>query len=308
MDISKEQISKLYCAERMTMSEIGKIFGISRKSVKKILEKYDIESRKTRASCDIPDKDELIKLYTEQMLTLNQIGKLYGVGRKTVNSWFNTHNITKISNMERKYYGLRKIPLSQKQKEFIIGTMLGDGSIASSGKFKRLSLGHSIKQVKYLLWKKDIMGNLINNVYRQTQTTRNSTILHCCTIGHQDFNFFYKLFYKNNKKIIRDELAHYITPFSMAVWYMDDGSAKKYCMKISTEGFTKKENEILQHIVNANFKIKCKVCEYNNRGKKYYYLSFNKKNSILLCNLIDEHVIDSMRYKIPFPNDYTLSA
>lgn len=298
-----EEICALYSKKRKTMLEIGKIFGISRRSVKKILDSRDIEIRKTRALCDPPGKEVLLKLYTENMLTLKQIGKIYGVGKKAVNSWFNKYGIKKISNMQRKYYGLRKVPLTNKQREFVIGTLLGDGCIGTSGKFKRLQMRQSIKQIDYLLWKKDVMENLTNNVYKQVQKNRNSTIVHCSTIGHQDFNFFHKLFYSNNKKIIRDEIINHLTPFAMAVWYMDDGSSKPYCMKISTEGFTKKENEILQHAILCNFNIRCKVCEYNNRGKKYYYLSFNKKNSILLCNLIDEYIIDSMKYKIPFPRD-----
>lgn len=298
-----DEICRLYVKERKTMSQIGKIFGIHRKTVKKILDKRDIEVRQTRASCDPPPKEVLLKLYTENMLTLKQIGKIYGVGKKSINSWFNKYNIKKISNMERKYYGLRKIPLTKEQREFVVGSLLGDGCLGTSGKFKRLQIGHSVKQLDYLLWKKDLMGNITNNIYRQVQTTRSSTIVHCPTIGHQDFNFFHKLFYENNKKVVRGEIVKHLTPFAMAVWYMDDGSSKPYCMKISTEGFTKKENEILQHAILCNFNIKCKVCEYNNRGKKYYYLSFNKKNSILLCNLIDEYIVPSMKYKIPFPRD-----
>jgi len=291
-----EKIKIMYCSERKTMREIGNILGISRKKVSKILKDGNIKKY-------IPEKKELLKLYTEELLTINQIGSFYGVGKKVVNNWLEEYNISKISNVERKYYILRKIPLTKKQREFIVGTLLGDGSLTKSGKFKRLRMGHSIKQLDYLLWKKDIIGNLSNNIYKQIQSSRNSTIIHCSSIGHQDFNFFYKLFYDNGKKIIRNDLIHYITPFALAVWYMDDGSAKPYCMKICTEGFTKKENEILQYIIFTNFKIRCKVCEYNKRGKKYYYLSFNKNNSIKLCELISEYIIDSMKYKLPFLND-----
>lgn len=290
------------------MKEIGNMFGISRKHVKKILMAYDIDVRKTRAKVDAPSKEELLNLYTKQMLTIKQICNIYGVGKKAVNAWFKKYDITKISNAERKYYHIRRVPLTGRQKELVIGTLLGDGSLATSGKFKRLTMGHSVNQLDYLLWKKEIFKNLINNIYRQIQSQRNSTVIHCASVGHQDFNFFYKLFYNNNKKIIRHELVNYVTPFSMAIWYMDDGSSKPYCMKISTEGFTRKENEILQHIIYVNFNIRCKVCEYNRRGKKYNYLSFNKKNSIKLCNLIEPYIIDSMKYKIPFPNDCTPST
>lgn len=295
------RIKHMYCSERKTMREIGKLLGISKAKVGKILK--DGGAKIIRSNCDIPPKEQLIKLYNEEMLTLKQIGSFYNVGRKAVKKWFKTYNISTITNAQRKYYHLRKVPFTQKQKEFLIGTLLGDGSLSKSGNFKRLTMGHNIKQLDYLLWKKEIFANLTNNIYKQIQTKRNSTIIHCPTVGHQDFNFFYNLFYNNGKKVIKKELKNYLTPFAMAVWYMDDGSKKPYCMKISTEGFTKEENEILQQIILDNFDIRCKVCEYNNRDKKYYYLSFNKRNSIKLCSLINEYIIDSMKYKIPFLND-----
>lgn len=229
------------------------------------------------------------------MLTLKQIGDVYNVGKKAINSWFKKYNISKISNAERKYFHLRQIPLTQVQREFIIGTLLGDGSLVNTGKFKRLTMGHSVKQLEYLLWKKEILGELVRRIYKQVQISRNSIIMHCATIGHQDFDFFYNLFY-NVKKVIKPELETYLTPFGMAVWYMDDGSAKEYCVKLCTEGFSKEENTILQYIIFKKFNIRCKIYSYSG----YYYLAFNKKNSILLCSLIKKYVIKSMQYKLPF--------
>ena len=79
---------------------------------------------------------------------------------------------------------------------------------------------------------------------------------------------------------------------------MDDGHTRKYDMKISSEGFTKKENEILQNAIYVNFGIRCKVSEYNRYNKKYYHLTFNKKNSIKLTELIKPYIIPSMEHKL----------
>lgn len=294
----KSTLELLYHKEKKTMKEIGSLYGVDRKTISRWLKQYQILTINSRIAVDMPSEKDLNDLYYDKKMAISQICEIYGVGKKAIKSWFRQYNITILPNTQKRFYHIRKVPLTKKQKEFIIGTVLGDGSIGSSGKFKRLSLGHSVKQLDYLLWKKEILGNLVNNIYKHTQKTRNSIIYTCASVGHHEFSIFYNLFYDNNKKVIRPQIVNYLTPFAMAVWYMDDGSAKPYCMKLCTEGFTKKENEILQDAIFVNFDIRCKVCEYNNRGKHYYYLSFNKENSIKLTKLIEPYVIESMKYKL----------
>ena len=90
-----------------------------------------------------------------------------------------------------------------------------------------------------------------------------------------------------------------ITPFILAIWFMDCGCIKKKAnMRISTMKFSYAENKLLQAALKINFGIRSKICEYPSKNKKCYYLSFNKKNSIILSDLIDEYIIPSMKYKL----------
>jgi len=86
----------------------------------------------------------------------------------------------------------------------------------------------------------------------------------------------------------------------MAVWYMDDGSTKhkNFSMKLCTEGFTLNDNIILKNIIKEKFNIDCSIKNYKVKEKIYNYLSFNKKNSILLNNLIKPYFVSCMRYKL----------
>jgi hypothetical protein len=121
----------------------------------------------------------------------------------------------------------------------------------------------------------------------------------CCTVTHNEFRFYYNLFYENCKKIIRPEIVNYLSPLALSVWFCDDGSInKKVNMRFATDGFSKEENEILQEALRLNFNIRCKVCEYTRNNKKYYFLSLNKENSNKLTEIIKPYVLDSLKYKL----------
>lgn len=290
----KKELQSLFIDMKKTMSDIAKIYGVDRNLVSKWLSSEGV-------ALYVPSKDLLEDLYIKNKLTLKQIGSIYDVSRMTVARWFNTYGIQIISN-QRKYYHLKAIPLTSKQKEFVIGTMLGDGYLHRNKRKSsaRLTMTHGEKQLKYLLWKKDIMNNFVNTVRRgKEQINRgNSVCWSWASIHHNELNFYHSLFYENNKKVIRENIAHYLTPLSMAVWFMDDGWKNHLNLRISSESFTEKENQILVDAIKLNFDINAKVVEYSRNNKKYYYISFNKRNSLLLTDLIKPYVIESMKYKL----------
>lgn len=306
----KEELKKLYCLEFKTLDEIGEIYKVNRNLVSKWLNQYNIKIRLFNRKVEIPTKEILDQLYNVEMLTISQISNIYKTNDTVVRRWFENFQIIARSN-QRKYFHLKAIPFNNKQKEFIIGTMLGDGHLSCNGTAPRLNIIHSIKQMDYFFWKKEIMGNFINNCQIYKEKTRNSTRISSTSIVHNEFSFYYKLFYDNKKKIIKDELINYITPMAMAVWVMDDGWKNYSNIRISSESFTKIENEKLQYMIKINFNIYCKVAEYNRNNKKYYYLSFNKENSILLTKLIEPYFEESMKYKLVYSsllNDYMQSS
>lgn len=249
----------------------------------------------------IPSKKDLVELYVDKRLTTYEIAEIYSVARRTVGRWFKKYNID-ANPKQRKYELIKKIPFTKEQKEFVVGTVLGDGCIALHGrknKSCRLMIGHCKKQKDLVMWKKAILGNFVNVVSKRIDKRQNSIMYNFNTVTHNDLNAFRKLFYENNKKVIRPEIVNYLSPLALAVWVMDDGSkCSNYNIRISTDSFTKKENELLQSMIKARFGLRCKVCEYNRNNKKYYYLSFNKRNSILLTGIIDKFVIDCMKYKL----------
>jgi len=247
-------------------------------------------------------KEKLIELYVEKRLTTYEIAEIYSLNRTTISKWLKKYDID-INPKQRKFELIKKIPFTKKQRELIFGTLLGDGCIAPHGrknKSHRLYIGHCEKQKDFVFWKKEILGNFVNVVNRNVDKRGNSIMYSFVSITHNEFKFFYNLFYENNKKIIRECMIHYLTPFALAIFVMDDGSRYKVknTMRISTDGFSKEENELLSKFIKLNFNINAKVCEYSRNDRKYYYLSFNVRNSALLSDVIRPYVIDCLSYKL----------
>jgi recombination protein RecA len=255
-----------------------------------------------------PTKEKLVELYVDKNLTTYEIAEFFNVSRRTVGRWFRQYDIP-VNPKQRKYQKAKKIPFTKEQKEMIVGTLLGDGFIGEHGRKNkncRIHIAHCEKQKNLVLLKKAILGNFVNKIHRKEDKRKNSVMWSFVSVVHNEFKFFRKLFYDGNKKVIRKDLEHYISSLSLAHWVMDDGSGDgKYSIRLHTSGFSFDEQVILQNILKIKFGIRCKICEFTRNNKKLYYLSFNKRNSQILSDLIREYMIDDMKYKIlpPILND-----
>lgn len=246
-------------------------------------------------------KETLKDLYLNKRKTTYEIAEMFQVNRKTITRWLSEYDID-INPKQRKYELIKKVPFTQKQKDLIVGTVLGDGCIALHGrknKSCRLIVSHCEKQKDFLMWKKSILGNFVNVINKKEDKRKNSIMYSFTTVVHNEFKFYRNLFYDGNKKIIKEELINHLSPLSLATWFLDDGTLyKNVNMRLSTDSFTKEDNEKLQWMLKCNFDIKSKVCEYMRHDKKYYYMSFNKSNSLKMTEMIAPYSIDCMQYKL----------
>lgn len=246
------------------------------------------------------DKDILTDLYLNKRKTAYEIAEILQVNRATVVRYLKKYSIA-INPKQRKFEIIKKVPLTKEQKEMIFGTLLGDGCIAPHGRKNlsyRLIIGHCEKQKDLLLWKKAILGNLVNSI--SIRKNKKNQIMNTFTsVTHNEFKMIYDFFYENNKKVIKTNIINYITPLSFAVWIMDDGNLNKNVnLRLSTDGFSEEDNVRLQDILRINFDIKCKVCKYSRNDKEYFYLSLNKENTIKATKLTEKYFVDCMRYKL----------
>jgi len=196
-----------------------------------------------------------------------------------------------------------KLFLSDRQREILIGTILGDGHLEKLyiPELSRLKIEHSYKQKEYVDWFYEEFKSWVRTKPKQKIKKAFGKIhknYGFCTYGHRLLGNFQKDFYVEKKKVIPDNLSENMTPLSLAVWYMDDGSIKSNKHKgvfINTQSFSGKDVKILQSILKNKFGL-TSTTRKDETGEQIY-LGGNYGEEFI--KIIELFVIPSMRYKIP---------
>ena len=198
-----------------------------------------------------------------------------------------------------------------KQKEIIIGTLLGDGHLEKNGKHTRLRVDHYNKHKKYVFWlaKELIPFSLKPRAINETDKRSGKVYSrwHISTKSLQLFDEFRALFYRGRIKIVPRNLEALITPLSLAIWYMDDGSLdfrpKSHCaFSLKTNAFTLEECRLLSKILDNNFGIKSSVQYPLCRGKRYPQIYIGKSGRDQFVKTIAPFIINCFQYKLPHYN------
>ena len=191
------------------------------------------------------------------------------------------------------------INLTDHQRNIIVGTVLGDGSLietASKNNFC-LQIDHCNAQKEYVFWKYEALDLLVPTPPKYQSKNKSWRFR---TISHPELTEIGKLFYRNRIKVVPKEIASLLTPLGLAVWFMDDGNAVirrgKLCgYNLNTQSFAKEENELLAEVFSALYNISCIV--EKNHG--YYRLAiWQAASRRKFSDLIQEHILPSMKYKI----------
>jgi recombination protein RecA len=190
------------------------------------------------------------------------------------------------------------VELTQREKQVILGTLLGDGSmqLLPHKKSARVRVNQSEKQKTLTEWKykelKRLVGTppkiVLNGGYGKTSCRFS-------TLSLKPLVELYYLTHLNNKKQINTNwLSLIIDPVALAVWYMDDGSQARSAMYMHTEGFSKEEVEILTDWLKTQWKIEC--CIYPT--KNYWRINFSANGRDRFQDIIKTEVIPDMSYKM----------
>jgi transposase len=196
-------------------------------------------------------ESEFRQWYEHDGLTTYEIADKCGVSRKSVFRWMLKWGIEAIPR-KRVFEHLKRWSLTDRQKELIVGTMLGDGCIGRHGSHSRLHIAHCEAQKGLVDWLWREFQPLAVTPPGKNMDRRGNSVMWCfTTLTHPGFDPYDLLFYDQERlrpdgsriKVVRPEIEDLLTPLSLAVWFMDDGSSSehKYVARFSTEGFTKEE-------------------------------------------------------------------
>jgi hypothetical protein len=180
--------------------------------------------------------------------------------------------------------------LTEEQKSIIIGKLLGDGSLRKKAT-TLLEINHSHIQKEYVLWLYEKFRFLTLTPPKLRVSGKNRFSFRFTTISTSLFNEYYSAFYSKGTKKVPKDIQ--LDPLSIAVWFMDDGSKDRDSIYLNTQQFSVED----QYLLLA--KLRVFGLEGNiNKDKTYYRIRLYKKSYKTFRSLVEEHVIDSMQYKL----------
>ena len=121
----------------------------------------------------------------------------------------------------------KNLRLSKRQRELIVGLLLGDGHLETQngGRTYRLKVEYCAAQRDYLVWlAKEFQEWLQTGWYEKQRGTK--VVYGFTTVSHPAFRFYAKQFYLERKKRMPPHIKRLLSPLSLAIWFLDDGSAK----------------------------------------------------------------------------------
>lgn len=206
------------------------------------------------------------------------------------------------SNQLREYK--EKLRLTPRQREILTGLLLGDGHLETqnNGKTYRLKIGHGATQKKYVYWLFDEFREWIRPDMPYRKVSQGRVSYGFTTYSHGAFRFYGHQFYSKGSKTIPRILHRLLTPLSLAVWFMDDGSRKSMRHKtfiLHTLGYPKADLERLKKIIQEKYNLEIAL---HSQKRGYWRIYLPSVSAVRFKNLIEPNIISSMRYKIDVDN------
>lgn len=215
-------------------------------------------------------------------------------------------------NLSKKKFS--QISLSDSCKAILLGSILGDGSLKIYKPYKnaRFWIRHSISQKEYYNWKikelKEISTKKSNQLQKPSGYSQKKKFLFQSAAKEQ-LTEIYNIIYSKNRLRIRRKWLNFLTPLSLAIWWLDGGSIIDNGRRgvFCTDGFSKKEHEILKRYFYVVWKIEVHIGVlkrfYNGQHKNYFRLYLNNTSLRKLFRIIMPHIpisgylMSSMLYK-----------
>lgn len=197
--------------------------------------------------------------------------------------------------------------LNSRQRDILYGMLLGDAYLQKTGSANaRLRLEHSFKQLALMAWKFSELEHIFQSEPKRLERIHPATgrVNKYVRVQSYAFPFLGKLreqFYaedgvKQLPENLEDMLA---SPLTIAVWYMDDGhyDQRDKSARFYLQAF---EPEQIKRLINAFqdlYQIECKA--YCRPDRRSCQLNFRKYDKDKILKLVEPHLIEEMKYKLP---------
>ena len=198
--------------------------------------------------------------------------------------------------------------LSGQQMELILGALMGDGSLSPNPRGRsgtRFRMGHGTKQASYLDWKVSLLGNIGCTL----SSNAKGAVFADLTPLPELAELREGVYFGDGKKHLSWEYLKALTPFALAVWYMDDGcfTVRSKGVQQRTQGDTGRieicvqamsrgSRERLADYLRATHRLDVKVVTRGSRSQAI--LQFTTAASEKFQKLVAPYIHPSMEYKL----------
>ncbi len=192
------------------------------------------------------------------------------------------------------------LKLSKRQREIIVGLLLGDGHLetANNGRTFRLKVDHCLEQSAYTWWLYRQFQEWIRSKPKIKYKKENSDMIGFTTYSHSAFRFYAQQFYCGKQKRVPPLIKKLITPQSLAVWFMDDGSLKSNrhaSVVIHSMAFCKSDLEHLQKALYEKFNIETTL---HSQKKKHWRIYIPSRSVMQFRDVVGPYILPDMKYKL----------
>ena len=270
----------------LNYTEISKILNITISAISTYCKRRGWKSNfKYNVSFD--EKEYLI-LYN-QGLNDCEIGRRLGTNSKKLSDFRKRKGL--LINRVNNYI------LSDNDKAFFIGFLLGDGYFSKEVESYSGMYAHSLKQEEYFYWKYnqqvDKFGKITYSTYLSKQTgkyySKISTQIKCNICLKE----IYDVFYADRVKSIYDKewFEKYFTDLSLAIWFGDDGYKTGKTCCFATNNFNRETLEYFVDFLKRKYDFLVTI-----RNNNTLYIKHKSKDKFK--EIINGILPETMLYKI----------
>jgi recombination protein RecA len=193
--------------------------------------------------------------------------------------------------------------LTAAQRSIIVGSLLGDGHLETQNGRKtfRLKVEHTAAQRFYVEWLYEQLRAWVLTPPASKQKRVNGIItthFWFQTLSVAQLRFYGMQFYDNNgHKKVPKIIRKLLTPLALAVWFMDDGSAKSKhhrALILNTHCFSRREIGILQQALLQRYEVESNI----RTQKDGLQLLISGEHARAFYLIIAPHILPGFEYKL----------
>lgn len=197
----------------------------------------------------------------------------------------------------------QSLALSTLEKQAILGTLLGDSSICYPNPYSkspRLSSTHGYCQKEWAEHKAAFLHRLNATTYICKNDGWGEQSIRTRTACNPSLIAIHDLVVSRKKKRVSREWLDAIGDIGLAWWICDDGSVTPTGLFLHTEGFSKRDNELIAEWFCDHIG---KTTVVQNKRKKAYFISIASWTQIEVGRRVKPYIPDCMRYKLVSCNE-----